>query len=95
MAGPGHVALPVERGDGEWRPAGAPPPFYMIAVAANVDLPPIVGESSLFDYGLEVIAEHQAKLVRELSRAAGASTSPTRTPCARASSPSWMPSRSF
>jgi O-antigen biosynthesis protein len=63
---PGHLALPFERGEDEWRMAGAPPIMYLIAIAANVDLPPVVGESSLFDYGLEVITERQTTFEAEL-----------------------------
>jgi SAM-dependent methyltransferase len=55
----GHLELPFERSDGEWRVAGPPPPFYMIALATNADLPTVAERSTLFDYGLEVLAERQ------------------------------------
>ena len=67
----GHLELPLERADGEWRVAGPPPPFYLIALAANVDLGPVPGQSTLFDYGLQVLAERQAtveSLLEELRK---------------------------
>jgi SAM-dependent methyltransferase len=57
-----HLALPLERTGGEWREADSPPPLYLIALAANVALPAAARESSLFDYGLEVIGERQATI---------------------------------
>lgn len=61
-AAQGHLSLPVERAGDEWRPAPPPAPFYLIAVASNAALPEAVGESTLLDYGLEVIAEHRATI---------------------------------
>ncbi len=65
----GHQALPVERVDEDWRLAGSPQPLYMVALASNAELPAVVGESTLFDRGLELLAERQATvdaLVREV-----------------------------
>lgn len=53
----GHQVLPVERVDEDWRLAGPPQPLYMVALASNAELPAVVGESTLFDRGLEVLAE--------------------------------------
>jgi SAM-dependent methyltransferase len=67
--GGGHLALRLEHADGEWRQAGPPAPLYLVAVASNAVLPEVAGESSLFDHGLEVIAEHRAtieELLQEL-----------------------------
>ena len=55
-----HLVMRIERADGEWRPAGPPEPLYLVAVASDAELPELPGESTLLDYGLEVIAEHQA-----------------------------------
>ena len=49
--------------------AGPPSPLYLVAVAGSGELPSLPGESSLFDYGLEVLEERQAtveELLREL-----------------------------
>jgi len=63
-----HLALRLEWAGGEWRPAGAPDPLYLVAVATDGALPALPGESTLSDYGLEVIAEaeqRRAELERE------------------------------
>ena len=55
--------------DEDWRLAGAPQPLYMVALASNAELPAVVGESTLFDRGLELLAERQAtvdSLVQEV-----------------------------
>jgi SAM-dependent methyltransferase len=59
--GDGH-SVRIERVEGDWRVAGPPSPLYLVAVAGNGELPALPGESSLFDYGLEVLAERQATL---------------------------------
>jgi SAM-dependent methyltransferase len=58
----GHLSLRVERAGDEWRVAGAPDPLYLVAVATDGALPELPGESTLVDYGLEVLAERQATL---------------------------------
>ena len=55
-----HQALPIERADEDWRLAGPAQPFYMVALASNAELPAAASESTLFDRGLEVLAERQA-----------------------------------
>jgi SAM-dependent methyltransferase len=63
-----HLAVRVEWSDGEWRPAGPPAPLYIVAVASTAALPELAAESTLSDYGLELIAEHEerrAELERE------------------------------
>jgi SAM-dependent methyltransferase len=57
--GDGHLTLRMERAGDEWREAGVPEPLYLVAVAvaAGVALPEIPAESTLIDYGLEVLAE--------------------------------------
>ncbi len=57
--GGGHNVR-IERDEGDWHVAGAPSPLYLVAVAGNGELPALPGESSLFDYELEVVAERQA-----------------------------------
>ena len=57
--GGGH-SVRIERVEDDWRVAGPPSPLYLVAVAGNGELPELPGESSLFDYGLEVLAERQA-----------------------------------
>ena len=55
--------------DEDWRLAGPPQPLYMVALASNAELPAVVGESTLFDRGLELLAERQATvdaLVQEI-----------------------------
>jgi SAM-dependent methyltransferase len=56
----------IERVEGDWRVAAPPSPMYLVAVASDGPLPEPPGESSLFDYGLEVVADLHAKYVREL-----------------------------
>jgi len=63
---PGHLAVRIERAEGEWRPAEAPEPLYLIAVASDAALPELPAESSLLDYGLELIAEREATFRAEL-----------------------------
>lgn len=58
-AADGHLALPIERHGDEWRSAAQPSPFYLIALASDRPVPAVVGESTLFDYDLQVIAEHR------------------------------------
>ena len=70
--GAGH-SVRIERVEGDWRVAGPPSPLYLVAVAGNGELPALPGESSLFDYGLEVLAERQAtvdELLQDAARAA-------------------------
>ncbi len=59
--GDGDLTLRVERADDEWREAGIPEPLYLVAVAANAALPGLPAESTLIDYGLEVLAEREAR----------------------------------
>jgi SAM-dependent methyltransferase len=59
---PGHLSLPVTRAGDDWRPAAPPPPFYLVAIASDAALPLVVGESTLFDYGTEVLVERQATI---------------------------------
>jgi SAM-dependent methyltransferase len=59
--GGGH-SVRIERVEDDWRVAGPPSPLYLVAVAGNGELPELPGESSLYDYGLEVVAERQATL---------------------------------
>ena len=54
----------------DWRVTGAPAPLYLVAVASDAALPEMPGESSLIDYGLEVLAEREARFVAELDREA-------------------------
>jgi SAM-dependent methyltransferase len=64
----GHLAVRIEWSDGEWRPAGPPAPLYLVAVAAPASLPELAAESTLSDFGVELIAEHEerrAQLERE------------------------------
>ena len=66
--GGGHTVR-IERVEDDWRVAGTPSPLYLVAVASNEELPELPGESSLFDYGLEVLEERQAtveQLLQEL-----------------------------
>ena len=53
----GQLTLRVERAGDDWREAGLPEPLYLVAVAANSPLPELPAESTLIDYGLEVLAE--------------------------------------
>jgi SAM-dependent methyltransferase len=65
LSGPaaaGHLSLPIERAGDDWQQAAPPPPFYLVAVASEAALPEIVGESTLFDYGTEVLAERRATI---------------------------------
>ena len=57
-----HLTLRLEWVEGEWRPADAPEPLYLVAVASGGALPPLPAESTLADYGLEVIAEVERRL---------------------------------
>lgn len=50
-----HLRLRIERHDDEWGLAGAPPPFYLIAVASNAALPALPAESTLSDHGMELV----------------------------------------
>jgi SAM-dependent methyltransferase len=68
-----HLGVRIEWADGEWRPAGALPPLYILAVASTAPLPDFAGDSTLADYGFQVIAElreefaiERARLVAEL-----------------------------
>jgi SAM-dependent methyltransferase len=58
----GHLTLRLERAGDGWREAGVPEPLYLVAVASRGALPALPGESTLVDYGLEVLAERQATL---------------------------------
>lgn len=65
----GEQTVRIERAGDDWRVAGLPSPLYLVAVAGSGELPSMPGESSLFDYGLEVLAERQAtvdELLKEL-----------------------------
>jgi SAM-dependent methyltransferase len=62
----GHLAVRIERAEGDWRVAGAPAPLYLVAIASDVALPDLPGESSLIDYGLEVLAEREERFLAEL-----------------------------
>jgi SAM-dependent methyltransferase len=62
QAGWEHVSLAIERAGDDWREAGVPEPLYLVAVASDGDLPALPGESTLVDYGLEVLAERQRTL---------------------------------
>jgi O-antigen biosynthesis protein len=62
----GHLAVAIERAGEDWRVAGPPLPLYVVAVASDSPLPPLPDESSLFDYGLEVLAERQATLLEHV-----------------------------
>jgi SAM-dependent methyltransferase len=53
----GHLGVRIEWTDGEWRPAGTPPPLYIVAVASSEPLPELAGDSTLADYGFQVITE--------------------------------------
>jgi hypothetical protein len=67
-AGWEHVSLAIERAGDSWREAGVPEPLYLLAVACDGDLPPLPGESTLVDYGLEVLAERQRTLDEHVRR---------------------------
>jgi SAM-dependent methyltransferase len=62
----GHLAVRIERAQGEWRVADAPAPLYLVAIASDGALPDLPGESSLIDYGLEVLAEREERFLAEL-----------------------------
>jgi SAM-dependent methyltransferase len=62
----GHLAVRIERADDDWRVADAPEPLYLVAVASDGPLPALPGESTLIDYGLEVLAEREARFRAEL-----------------------------
>jgi SAM-dependent methyltransferase len=61
-----HLAVRIERADGDWRVADAPAPEYLVAVASDAALPELPAESTLLDYGLEVLAERQATLMEHV-----------------------------
>src|SRR6185312_7950874 len=52
--------------DDDWRVTDAPAPLYLVALASDGALPDVAGESSLIDYGLEVLAEREARFRTEL-----------------------------
>jgi SAM-dependent methyltransferase len=62
----GGQSVRIERVEGDWRVAAPPSPMYLVAVASDGPLPEAPGESSLFDYGLEVVADLHAMYVRQL-----------------------------
>jgi len=62
----GHLAVRIGRADEDWREVGAPDPLYLVAVASDAPLPALPGESTLIDYGLEVLAERDARFRAEL-----------------------------
>jgi O-antigen biosynthesis protein len=64
----GHLALRIERAGDGWREAAVPEPLYLVAVASSGELPALPGESTLLDYGLEVVAERQAVLDEHVRR---------------------------
>jgi SAM-dependent methyltransferase len=64
--GEGHVAVRIERAGDDWREVEAPEPLYLVAVASDGPLPALPGESTLIDYGLEVLAERDARFRAEL-----------------------------
>ena len=64
--GEGQLTVRIERVDEDWREAGAPDPLYLVAVASDGPLPALPGESTLIDYGLEVLAERDARFRAEL-----------------------------
>jgi SAM-dependent methyltransferase len=65
---PGHLSVRVERAGDDWREADAPAPLYLVAIASNGELPDLPGESTLVDYGLEVLVERQATLDEHVRR---------------------------
>jgi hypothetical protein len=66
-AGYEHASLAIERAGDDWREAGVPDPLYLVAVASDGELPALPGESTLVDYGLEVLAEREASFRAELA----------------------------
>jgi SAM-dependent methyltransferase len=58
----GGLTIRIARSGDEWRVADMPAPLYLVAVASRAVLPDLPGESTLVDYGLEVLAERQATL---------------------------------
>jgi O-antigen biosynthesis protein len=63
---PGHLAVRIARTGEDWEVAAAPEPLYLVAVASDGPLPDLPGESTLIDYGLEVLAERDARFRAEL-----------------------------
>jgi SAM-dependent methyltransferase len=66
-AGWEHVSLAIERAGDDWSEAGVPEPLYLVAVASDGELPALPGESTLVDYGLELLAEREARFRAELA----------------------------
>ena len=64
--GAGHLAVRIARTGDDWQEAAAPEPLYLVAVASDGPLPDLPGESTLIDYGLEVLAEREARFRAEL-----------------------------
>jgi SAM-dependent methyltransferase len=64
---PGHLTLRIERAGDGWQVAEAPAPLYLVAVATDGPLPDVPGESTLVDYGLQVLAEREANFRAELA----------------------------
>jgi GT2 family glycosyltransferase/SAM-dependent methyltransferase/glycosyltransferase involved in cell wall biosynthesis len=56
-----HAAFTLERAGDEWRVGGSPSPLYVLAVASQEALPELARDSSLSDFGLELLraAERQ------------------------------------
>jgi SAM-dependent methyltransferase len=63
---PGVATFRLARSGESWQLAEAPAPLYLVAVASNVALPELPGESTLVDHGLEVLAERQATLLEHV-----------------------------
>lgn len=72
-AADGASAFAIQLAGEEWRPAGAPAPMYLIAVASDEALPPLPQQSSLSDYGLKIVHQQlqQTALVQQRLDAAG------------------------
>ena len=65
-----HRRLRLERDGDGWGIAGQPDPMYLVAVAANADLPELPAESTLSDYDLERIRTAGAGDADDAGRAA-------------------------
>jgi O-antigen biosynthesis protein len=56
----------VERAGEEWRVAPGISPLYMVAMAANAELPQIPADSTLGDCGIELVRHGERRIAQEL-----------------------------
>ena len=50
-----HAGFSLERAGDEWHVGGPPSPLYVLAVASAAELPELAGDSTLSDFGLELL----------------------------------------